>query len=58
MLGGDHCNEFSWPVLVPAPSSMSQGKWLLGASGSGLSERSDQESLADEGLYLYLGIQG
>lgn len=57
MLGGDHCNEFSWPVLVPVPSSMSQGKWLLGASGSGLSG-GDQETLADEGLYLYLGIQG
>lgn len=55
MLGGDHCNKFSLPVLVPVPSLVSQGKWLPAARG--LSEGSDQESLADEGLGLYLGIQ-
>lgn len=55
MLGGDHCNKFSLRVLVPVPSLVSQGKWLPAARG--LSEGSDQESLADEGLGLYLGIQ-
>ncbi len=55
VLGGDHCNKFSLPVLVPVLFLVSQGKWLPAARG--LSEGSDRESLADEGLGLYLGIQ-